>query len=124
MLKPALIAGAVILALGSGVGAAEISGTASHYGCGDGFHGKRTASGALFNAYGMTAAHRKLRFGTKLQIYLADRNGHRKGKPVVVTVNDRGPYHGNRVIDLSCGAARELGFYRAGTARIIGKVMR
>ena len=119
-----VIAALLSLAL-IGMAAAEtISGTASHYGCGDGFHGRRTASGGVFNAYGLSAAHRSLPFGTKLQVYLVDKRGNRKGAPVVVTVMDRGPFHGNRVLDLSCGAARALGMYEAGTAKVIGKVLR
>ena len=100
------------------------TGVASHYGCGDGFHGRRTASGTLFNAYGMTAAHRILRFGTMLQVYIADKAGHRKGKPVIVRVTDRGPYIRGRVLDLSCGAARQLGFEKRGVAKVIVKVLR
>jgi rare lipoprotein A len=102
----------------------DVRGVSSHYGCGDGFHGRLTASGKVFNAYGLTAAHRSLPFGTKLQVYLTDKAGNRKGKPVVVTITDRGPFSRGRVLDLSCGAARALGFYRQGVARVIGKVLR
>ena len=121
-----LIAAALFLCLTAGIGeAGEVfTGQASHYGCGDGFHGRRTASGSLFNAYGMTAAHRTIRFGTKLQIYLMDKNGHREGKPVVVKVTDRGPFIRGRILDLSCGAARALGFERRGLAKIIVRVLR
>ena len=73
-------------------------GTATHYGVGDGFHGRTTASGRVFNAYASTAAHPYYRFGTRLLVT----NQH-NGRQTVVTVNDRGPYSGAS-IDLSYGA--------------------
>ena len=87
------------------------SGTASYYG--KAHHGKRTASGTRFNMYAMTAAHRTLPFGTKLRITSAD-----TGKTVLVTVNDRGPYSGRRILDLSQEAARQLGMLKIGVGRI------
>lgn len=87
------------------------SGMASFYG--HAHHGKKTASGERFNMYHLTAAHRKLPFGTKLLVSCKE-----TGKSVVVTVNDRGPYHGNRILDLSLGAAKQLGIDRKGVARI------
>ncbi len=77
------------------------SGIASHYG----YTGNKTASGERANPGGMTAAHRSLPFGTKVKVT------HRKtGRSVVVRINDRGPFVGGRVIDLTTGAARALGF--------------
>lgn len=67
---------------------------ASYYA--DKFHGKRTASGAKFNMNGLTAAHKKFAFGTKLKV-----TNEANGKSVLVTVNDRGPYVKGREIDLS-----------------------
>lgn len=113
----------VFLMMGT-ANAETIVGIASYYGKGDGFHGRRTACGQVFNAYGLTAAHRKLPCGTRLQVYLADHNGNRSGKAIIVTVNDRGPFIGNRILDLSYGAASALGFVRAGTAKIVGQVLR
>lgn len=72
---------------------------ASHYGVGDGYHGQRTASGETFNAYGLTAAHRSLPFGTKLRVTDATTK-----KAVIIRINDRGPYVHGRVVDLSYGA--------------------
>jgi rare lipoprotein A len=77
-------------------------GVASHYGAGDGFHGRRTASGAIFSRHGMTAAHRTLPFGTRLNVT-------HQGRSVHVVVNDRGPHVRGRILDLSSGAARALG---------------
>lgn len=72
---------------------------ASHYGVGDGYHGRTTANGETFNAYGKTVAHRWLPFGTRLRVT----NSH-NGRSVIVLVTDRGPYAGGRDLDLSYGA--------------------
>lgn len=61
----------------------------------------------------MTAAHRSLPFGTKVTV-----TDQRTGKQVRVTINDRGPFHGKRIIDLSKAAATELGFRNAGTTSV------
>lgn len=84
-------------------------GQASWYG--PGFHGKKTASGATFNQNQLTAAHRSLPLGTKAKVTNLE-----NGKKVEVTINDRGPYVGNRAIDLSRAAARRLAM--DGTARV------
>jgi rare lipoprotein A len=88
-----------------------LQGTASYYG--GKFHGRRTASGERFNQEALTAAHKTLPLGTKVRV-----TNVRTGDSVEVRINDRGPYHGGRVIDLSKGAARELGMLPAGTARV------
>ena len=85
---------------------------ASHYGIGDGFHGRRTANGERFDALGFTAAHRHLPFGTKLRV-----TNPRTGQSVIVRINDRGPFIHGRGIDLSTGAARMIGI--RGTAPVI-----
>ena len=72
-------------------------GPASWYG--PGFHGKKTASGEIYDMHKMTAAHKRLPLGTKLEV-----TNQRTGKTIIVTVNDRGPFHGNRIIDLSHAA--------------------
>ena len=87
------------------------TGAASWYG--RQFHGRKTASGETFDMNGLTAAHRSL----PLNCYNRVTN-KTKGKSVVVKVNDRGPFHGNRVLDLSYGAAKQLGITNAGTAKV------
>ncbi len=87
------------------------SGKASWYG--KKFHGRRAANGERFNMHQLTAAHKKLPFGTKLLV-----KNRRTGKTCIVRVNDRGPYHGNRVIDLSMGAAKKLNMLSQGVAMV------
>lgn len=86
-------------------------GVASFYG--REHHGRRTASGAVFDDRRLTAAHRTLPFGTRVRVTNLD-----NGRHVVVTVTDRGPYRRERVIDVSRRAAKDLGFLREGTARV------
>lgn len=92
------------------ISAAEI-GRASFYG--PGFHGRTTASGEVFRQDALTAAHPTLAFGSLLRV-----TNLANGAAVMVTVNDRGPYVRGRVIDLSLGAARALGFLHEGTTRV------
>jgi rare lipoprotein A len=101
---------AAALALSASAAYAQCGG-ASWYG--PGFNGKRAASGEIFNENAMTAAHRSLPFGTKVQVV-----DQRTGKSVQVTINDRGPFHGKRIIDLSKAAATELGFRGRGTTSV------
>jgi rare lipoprotein A len=84
-------------------------GVASWYG--PGFAGRRTASGEAFNPREYTAAHRTLPFGSRVRVTM-------NGRSVVVRINDRGPFTGGRVIDLSQAAAEELGLRRAGSGRV------
>ena len=86
-------------------------GIASWYG--KDFHGKKTANGERYNMYSMTAAHKLLPLGTKVRV-----THLRTGRSIVVRVNDRGPFVGNRIIDLSYAGARELGIIGTGTARV------
>jgi rare lipoprotein A len=95
------------------VQAKEFSGTASWYSM-----GTKTASGARYNPDGLSAAHRTLPFGTKLKV-----TNVRNGKSVHVVVNDRGPFAGKRIIDVSRGAARQLGMISSGTARVSVQVV-
>lgn len=74
---------------------------------GPGFYGNPTASGEIFDASAMTAAHKTLPFGTDLTVSY-------KGRTVPVTINDRGPYYGERELDLSEGAATALGLILPG----------
>ena len=89
----------------------EVEGVASWYG--EQFHGNQTASGETYDMYAHTAAHRTLPFGTVVRVRRVDDN-----KSVVVTINDRGPFVDERVIDLSYGAARDLGIVQAGVAEV------
>ena len=90
--------------------ATEINGgVASWYG--PGFSGRKTASGERFNPSEYTAAHRTLPFGSKVRVT-------HNGRSVVVRINDRGPFHGGRVIDLSQAAAEEVGLRRAGSGPV------
>lgn len=86
-------------------------GMASWYGY-DG-SGNKTASGERYNPEGMTAAHRSLPLGTRVRV-----TNTRNGRSVVVRINDRGPYIGGRIIDLSAGAARILRMMKTGVAPV------
>ena len=86
-----------------------IEGRASWYG--PGFDGRQTASGAIYDQEGWTVAHRTLPLGTMLIV-------SHGGRSVLVLVNDRGPYVGGRVLDLSHGVARALGTVHAGVAPV------
>ncbi len=86
-------------------------GLASWYG--NKFHGKRTSSGEPYDMYAMTAAHKTLPLPTWVRVTNLD-----NGKAVVVKVNDRGPFHSGRIIDLSYAAASKLGVLAKGTARV------
>jgi len=86
-------------------------GEASYYG--SELAGNRTASGERFDPDRLTAAHRTLPLGSKVRV-----TNPRTGASVIVRINDRGPFHGNRVIDLSTAAARTIGLIRSGTGRV------
>ncbi|WP_274424271.1 septal ring lytic transglycosylase RlpA family protein [Chelativorans sp. YIM 93263] len=73
----------------------------------------KTASGERMNPSAMTAAHRKLPFGTKVKVV-----NRRNNKSVIVRINDRGPFVGGRILDLSKAAAAKLDFVRAGHTNI------
>lgn len=89
----------------------SLNGVASWYG--PGFHGNLSANGEIYNQYAMTAAHKTLPFGTKIRV-----TNLANGRSVVVRINDRGPYIGDRIIDLSLGAAEVIGMTGAGVARV------
>lgn len=110
-----LLAAAIAVLLAIPVEAAE--GRASWYG--PGFHGHRTASGERFNQNAATCAHRRLPFGTMVRI-----TNLRTGKSATCRINDRGPFAGGRVIDVSKSIASRLGMIRAGTARVRVQVIR
>jgi rare lipoprotein A len=77
------------------------------------YHGRQTASGAVYDMYALTAAHKSLPFGTRLRV---THPGNRRS--VVVEINDRGPFIRGRDLDLSLGAARALVMVDEGVARV------
>lgn len=89
----------------------DAEGRASYYA--SRFHGRPTASGERYDETAMTAAHPHLPFDTQLCI-----TNMKNGRSTAVRVNDRGPFVGGRIIDLSLAAAEELGMLRAGVVRV------
>lgn len=89
----------------------EAVGVASWYG--SKFHGRKTSNGETFDAWGMTAAHKTLPIPAYVRVTNLD-----NGLTTVVRVNDRGPFHGDRILDLSYAAAVKLGFAQRGTAPV------
>jgi rare lipoprotein A len=89
----------------------SMTGNASWYG--PGFHGHRTSNGERFDSQALTAAHRSLPFGTLVRV-----TDTQTGKSTLVRVNDRGPFCGGRIMDLSEGAARVLGIRGKGTGNV------
>lgn len=75
--------------------------------------GRLTANGERFNPNGYTAAHRSLKFGTKVRV-----TNLRNGRSVIVRINDRGPFIRGRIIDLAYGAARAVGMHGSGVAKV------
>lgn len=92
-------------------GSAFQSGVASWYG--GQFHGRKTANGETYNMWSYTAAHRSLPFGTRVKV-----TNTRNGDTVIVRINDRGPFVGGRVIDLSRAAAGDIGISSSGVGHV------
>jgi rare lipoprotein A len=86
-------------------------GIASWYG--PRFHGRKTATGEIFDMYAMTAAHKTLPIPSYAQVTNLENN-----RSVIVRINDRGPYVGNRLLDLSYAAAKKLGIQKEGLAKV------
>lgn len=107
-----LIAGLLHGALMAAQQTFQQKGDATYYS--DLFEGRKTASGEKFSQMGMTAAHRKLPFGTWVKV--TNLKNHRS---VIVRINDRGPFGKGRVIDLTKRAAFELGFLQHGTIPVM-----
>lgn len=84
------------------------------------WHGRKTASGERFNKHAMTAAHRKLPLGTRVRV-----TNLANGKSLELRINDRGPWgkDRSRIIDVSEGAARKLGFFDQGVTRVTIEVL-
>jgi rare lipoprotein A len=91
-------------------------GLASWYG--PGFHGRLTACGEVFDQHALTAAHRTLPFGTLIAVTNIE-----TGCRVMLRINDRGPYHGRRILDCSRAAAEELGFIDRGVTRVVWEIV-
>ena len=94
-------------------------GKASFYGYGDEFHGRKTASGEIFDRNALTAAHPTLPFGTLCRV-----TNLSNGRSVVLRINDRGPFKAGRIIDLSYAAAKEIGAIRAGVVDVKVEVLK
>jgi len=92
-------------------------GIASYYG--EDFHGRRTASGEIYDMNGISAAHKTLPFSTLVEVKNLE-----NGRKITVRVNDRGPFVQGRIIDLSVGAAKALDMYETGTAMVEIRVRR
>jgi len=86
-------------------------GVASWYG--EEFQGNETANGEIYDLNGLTAAHPTLPFGTTVRV-----TNLNNSKNILLRINDRGPYIGRRLIDVSKAAAKRLGFVGAGTTRV------
>jgi rare lipoprotein A len=94
----------VCWAMLGGMARAEF-GLASVYGNGDGYAGRKTASGMRMNPHALTAAHRTLPFGSRVRI-----TNRKNGRSAIVRISDRGPFVRGRIIDVTPAAARVLGF--------------
>ncbi len=88
-----------------------IVGISSFYG--PDFHGKLTANGEVYDMYGRTAAHKTLPLNTIVRV-----TNLSNGRSIIVRINDRGPYVAGRILDLSYGAAKKLGFLNQGTTKV------
>jgi rare lipoprotein A len=87
------------------------TGYASWYG--EKFHGRRTASGEIYNMHAFTAAHRTAPLGSQVEV-----TNLQNGRSTVVRINDRGPFVKGRIIDVSFVAAKEIGLIQTGTAKV------
>jgi rare lipoprotein A len=99
-----------------GVVTSTLTGMASWYG--PGLHGRRSASGEMFDQNALTAAHRTLPFGTRVRV-----TNLSTGQSVVVRINDRGPFGHGRILDLSSAAAAQIGIRASGVGRVQLEVM-
>jgi rare lipoprotein A len=108
--SPYVVLGKTYHVMDSSAGYHE-KGIASWYG--SKFHGRRTSSGEPYDMYEATAAHKSLPLPTYAEVTNLD-----NGKKVIVKINDRGPFHEDRLIDMSYGAAVRLGMTATGTARV------
>ncbi|MDO6563274.1 septal ring lytic transglycosylase RlpA family protein [Amphritea sp. 1_MG-2023] len=108
--SPYTVLGKTYYVMASGMGYKE-RGVASWYG--KKFHGHKTSNGEIYNMYAMSAAHKSLPLPSYVQV-----TNLNNGRKVIVRVNDRGPFHGGRIIDLSYAAASKLDMLGHGTANV------
>ncbi len=108
--NPYTVMGRTYHPLKTAAGYAE-TGYASWYG--EDFHGRKTANGEIYNMYALTAAHKTLPLGTRIRVTNLE-----NGRNVILTVNDRGPFVSGRLLDLSYGAARQLGSVDRGVTKV------
>ncbi len=94
-------------------------GMASYYGYNDGFHGKPTSNGETFDMHGLTAAHKTWPMNTWIEVRNLANN-----RTVIVRINDRGPFVDNRILDLSYGAAKEIGMLDTGVQEVEITILR
>jgi len=114
MIFKAIVSSSIVSVLFAAAACAKpVCGMASHYGIGDGYHGRIAADGSRFDAYGLTTAHRWMPFGAKLRV-----TNPSNGKSVVVRVTDRGPFVPGRALDLSYGAFRTIADPGQGVMRV------
>jgi rare lipoprotein A len=113
---PYRVDGRVYYPLTNSAGFAQ-KGIASWYG--PDFHGKQTSNGEVYNMNSLTAAHKTLPFNSVVRV-----THQENGKSITVRINDRGPFVGDRIIDLSFGAANKLGMVQSGTAPVSLRVIR
>ena len=109
--SPYVVFGETYTVMPSSLGYVEI-GIASWYG--KKFHGRLTSNGEVYDMYQLTAAHKALPLPSVVRVINID-----NGRKVIVRVNDRGPFHSDRVIDLSYATALQLGFADQGTAPVV-----
>ena len=93
-----------------------LKGVSSYYG--PKFHGKLTANGEVFDMYGLTAAHKSLPLNTIVRVTNLENE-----KNLILRINDRGPYVGDRILDCSYGAAKKLDFVNNGTTEVMIEVI-
>ena len=115
MLLPIIFVG--LVTVNTPVSAGKVQkGIASYYH--DSLHGRKTASGEIYNKNKMSAAHKRLPLGSKVRVTRVQ-----TGKSIVVRINDRGPFVKGRIIDLSRKAAKKLGMIRRGIVPVKVEVL-
>jgi len=121
-LVPTVVALLILISVPTGASAKVVipgytqQGIASYYG--GKFHGRKTASGEIFNQWARSAAHKSLPLGTKVRVTKLS-----NGRSIVVRINDRGPFVKGRIIDLSRKAAQDLGIIKSGVAKVKVEVL-